>query len=61
MFGDRSLSELLHLPRRDDDPLTRSGAGADRLTCFAEHLWGAVAVSSVEVPVGQPAQDQVPT
>lgn len=61
VFGDRSLSELLHLPRRDDDPLTRSGAGADRLTCFAEHLWGAVAVSSVEVPVGQPAQDQVPT
>ena len=45
---------VLRPGRRDDDPITGSGAVADRLTCFAEYLWGAVDASSVELPVPEP-------
>lgn len=54
VYGDRGLRELRRIPRRDDDPITGSGAVADRLTCFAEYLWGAVDASSIELPVPEP-------
>ncbi len=55
VFGDRDLRDLRRTLRRDDDPLGPSGATADRLLCFAEHLWGAIAASSVDLPAPQGA------
>lgn len=50
VFGDTTLRELRRRERRHgDDPLTPAGPDADRLLCFAQHLWGAIDSTSTEL------------
>ena len=50
VFGDTTLRELRRREHRHgDDPLTPAGPDADRLLCFAQHLWGAIDSTSTEL------------
>lgn len=62
VHGDAALRELRRDRRLDDDPLTPSGADADRLLCFAEHLWGAIDASTVDAAIpSEPDPTEVST
>jgi exodeoxyribonuclease V gamma subunit len=54
VYGDRDLRDLRRIARRPDDPIGPSGADADRLLCFAEHLWGTIDATSVDLVEAAP-------